>query len=284
LAKELKKSTYIALTLNIFLFTIKIIFGLISNSIALISEAINSLTDIISSLAIIFGVRISTIEPDEHHHFGHHAAQPLSTFVVSVFAGILGLNIIQESIKRMIDPPKNVNIDIYVISVLVITIITKLSMNLYQLKISKKFNSSAVKAQSIDSINDVIASSIALVGIILTKNSLQIFDSIAGILVAFFIIKSGYDIARENIDYLMGKAADPETIKLIIEQAMNIEGVKGINDLRSYYVGNKFHIEIHIEVDKELTTEISHQIGKDVQNKLESNDNIGKAFIHIDPV
>jgi divalent metal cation (Fe/Co/Zn/Cd) transporter len=65
---------------------------------------------------------------------------------------------------------------------------------------------------------------------------------------------------------------------------MNIEGVKGINNLRSYYVGNKFHIEIHIEVDKELTTEISHQIGKDVQNKLESNDNIGKAFIHIDPV
>ncbi|HOJ37826.1 MAG TPA: cation diffusion facilitator family transporter [Ignavibacteriales bacterium] len=284
MAQELKKSTYIALLLNFFLFTIKLIFGIISNSIALISEAVNSFTDIISSIAIILGVRISTIEPDEHHHFGHHAAQPLSTFIVAVIAGVLGLNIIQESIKRIITTPTDVNIDIFVISVLLITIITKLVMNFYQIHISKKFNSSAVRAQSIDSINDVLASSVALVGILLTKAGFGIFDPITGILVAFFIIKSGYDIARENIDYLMGKAADPETIKILVKQALKVEGVKGINDVRSYYVGSKYHIEIHIEVDKNTTTQISHQIGKDVQNKLESNDNVGKAFIHIDPV
>lgn len=284
MAKELKQSTYIALALNSFLFVLKLVFGIISNSIALISEAVNSFTDIISSIAIILGVRISTIEPDEHHHFGHHAAQPLSTFIVAVIAGVLGLNIIQESIKRIITPPENIAIDIYVISVLIITIITKLIMNFYQIYISKKYDSSAVKAQSIDSINDVLASSVALVGILLAKSGYKVFDSIAGILVAFFIIQSGYDIARENIDYLMGKAADPEIIKSLVEQALKIEGVKGINDVRSYYVGSKYHIEIHIEVDKEISTLVSHQIGKDVQHQLESNDKVGKAFIHIDPV
>lgn len=284
MAKELKQSTYIALALNCFLFVIKLVFGIISNSIALISEAVNSFTDIISSIAIILGVRISTIEPDEHHHFGHHAAQPLSTFIVAVIAGVLGLNIIQESIKRIINPPEKIAIDIYVISVLIITIITKLIMNFYQIYISKKYDSSAVKAQSIDSINDVLASSVALIGILLAKSGYKVFDSIAGILVAFFIIRSGYDIARENIDYLMGKAADPEIIKSLVEQALKIEGVKGINDIRSYYVGSKYHIEIHIEVDKEISTLVSHQIGKDVQHQLESNYKVGKAFIHIDPV
>lgn len=283
MSTELSKATFYALGSNIFLFIIKITFGIISNSIALISEAINSLTDIVSSLAIIFGVRVSNIKPDESHHFGHRAAQPLSTFIVSVFAGILGLDIIQESVKRMIDPPKSVRIDIFVISVLIITIITKLGMNFYQIRISKKFDSSAVRAQSIDSINDVLASSVALIGILLAQKGLLVFDSIAGIAVSFFIIRSGYEIAKENIDYLMGKSADKELVEEIISESLNINGVIGYNDLRSYYVGNKFHIEIHIEVDKNLTTDKSHDIGKMVEHKLESNDKISKVFVHIDP-
>jgi divalent metal cation (Fe/Co/Zn/Cd) transporter len=65
---------------------------------------------------------------------------------------------------------------------------------------------------------------------------------------------------------------------------MNIEGVVGMNDLRSHYVGNKFHIEIHIEVDKHMTTQNSHDVGKEVQKAIESIEEIQKVFVHIDPV
>lgn len=278
-----KRATNIALGLNILLFIFKLIVGLISNSITIISEAINSFTDIISSIAIRFSVKVSSQKPDDKHQFGHSAAQPIATFIVAILAGILGLDIIQESIKRIFTPPE-VTLSVYVYSILGITIFTKLIMNRYQTTIGKKHNSPAIRAQAVDSINDVLASSFALLGIIGVQLGYPLIDGVGGLVVSFFILRSGYEIAKENIDYLMGKAADHSLLLEIANRALKVDGVKGMNDLRSHYVGNKFHVEIHIEVDKATKTQDSHDIGKKVQFSIEEIPEIQKVFVHIDPV
>ncbi len=283
MASQLKRATDITLGINIFLFLIKATVGIISNSIAVISEALNSFTDILVSIGIKIAVKISRDKPDQKHQFGHNAAQPIAAFILSVFAFVVGINIVEESIKRLIEP-KNIHFIPEVYLVLIITIATKIILSRYQVKISKQYNSPAFKAASVDSINDVLASTIALLGIFGASFNLNYFDSIAGILVAMFIFKSGYEVGRENLDYLMGRSASKEFDNKIKEMTMNIEGVKGINDLRSHYVGNKFHIEIHIEVDKNTPTSLSHDIGNKVRYALEEIEEVQKVFVHIDPV
>jgi cation diffusion facilitator family transporter len=226
---------------------------------------------------------MSREKPDHKHQFGHNAAQPIAAFILSVFAFVVGINIIEESVKRLIEP-QDVSTNPIVYIVLITTIITKIVLSRYQVKIGKLFNSPAVRAASVDSINDVLASSIALVGIIGTSYNINSFDSIAGILVALFIFKSGYEVAKENLDYLMGRSASAEFEENIRTVTFGIKGVKGINDLRSHYVGNKFHIEIHIEVDKDCATSISHDIGNTVRFKLEELEEVQKVFVHVDPV
>lgn len=278
-----KKASNIGLVVNIFLFLIKAITGILSNSIAVISEAVNSLTDIFSSIAIKYSIHVSSQKPDKEHQFGHNAAQPLAAFIVAVFAFVVGFKIIEESIGRIIEPSQ-IKAQNLVYVILSITIFVKIILNRFQTHISVKYSSTALKAASVDSMNDVLSSSIALVGVIFATFGLEILDGIAGLLVALFILKTGYELAKENIDYLMGKAADEKLILEIAESAMRINGVIGLNDLRSHYVGDKFHIEIHIEVDKHCTTEISHDIGKEVQFELEKIAQIQKVFVHIDPV
>lgn len=283
MSSQLKRATDIALGINIFLFAIKAIVGILSNSIAVISEALNSFTDILVSIGIKVAVKISRDKPDQKHQFGHNAAQPIAAFILSVFAFVVGINIIEESIKRLIEPQKIHAIpEVYV--VLIITIITKILLNRYQIRISKIFRSPAIHAASVDSINDVLASSIALLGVIGASYDLGYFDSIAGIMVAMFIFKSGYEVGKENIDYLMGRSASKEFDDMVREMTMSINGVKGINDLRSHYVGNKFHIEIHIEVDKDTPTLISHDIGNQVRFALEKIEEVQKVFVHVDPI
>jgi cation diffusion facilitator family transporter len=272
-----------ALIINIFLFVLKITIGIISNSIAMISEAVNSFTDIISSIAIKFSIKISFLKPDKKHQFGHTAAQPIATFIISVLAWVLGIDIIQESIKRIVSPPE-INISIWVYLVLGITIITKVLMSKYQNHVGKKYNSPAVRAQAVDSMNDVLASSLALLGILGVQIGYPRIDGVGGLMVAIFILRAGYEIARENIGYLMHKAADENLIVEIANRALKVKGVKGLNDLRSHYVGDKIHVEIHIEVNKSATTLESHDIGKQVQFALEELPEVQKAFIHIDPV
>ncbi|MFC2133042.1 cation diffusion facilitator family transporter [Bacteroidota bacterium] len=281
--RRLDRITTLALIVNIFLFLIKAVAGIVSNSIAVISEAINSLTDIITSVAIKYSVRLSRQAPDKKHQFGHAAAQPLAAFIVAAFALVAGIKVIEESIKRIINP-QDLNITAAIYGVLILNIFVKIILNRYQVKVGKLFNSAAIKAAAVDSINDVLASAIALLGIICASLGLQFIDGIAGILVAFFILRSGYEVARENIDFLMGKSADDTLLLEIVNRAMQVDGVNGFNDIRSYYVGDKFHVEFHIEVKRDISTKESHDIGKEVQKVIEEMEHVQRAFIHIDPV
>jgi cation diffusion facilitator family transporter len=261
----------------------KIVVGVISNSIAVISDAINSLTDIVSSAVIMYSVGVSLKKPDEEHQFGHNAAQPIAVFLIALFTGVVGINVVEESIRRIISPDEiHVNSSVYI--VLAITVLVKIVLTRYQSGIGKTYKSPALKASAIDSLNDVLASSLSIIAVFIVGLGFPYVDGIAGILIAFFIFKSGYEIAKENLDYLMGRSAGENLILDIANRAMAVKGVIGMNDLRSHYVGNKFHIEIHIEVDKNTTTELSHDIGNKVKFTILEIDEIQQVFVHIDPV
>jgi len=281
--QKLHRATTYSIWVNLLLFVLKAIVGVMSNSIAVISEAVNSLTDIISSLGIKYAVKLSTYEPDEKHQYGHTAAQPIAAFIVAVFAFVVGINIVEESIKRIINPQDlTIHWTIYV--VLIATVIIKIGLSRYQKSIGKKYNSPAMNAAGVDSLNDVLASIIALAGVISVSLGLKFIDGVAGIMVAMFIFKTGWEVASENIDYLMGKSADEKVVIEIANIALKIKGVEGFNDLRSHYIGDKLHIEIHIEVQKEISTEVSHDIGKKVKYAIEEMDEVQQVFVHIDPV
>ncbi len=275
-----KKITIVGIILNSLLFIAKLIVGLLSNSLAVLSDAFNSLTDILSSIGIFIAVKISNKKADEGHPFGHHRAEPIAGLIVAIFAGIVGFEIFRTAIQNLFYH-KQTTIGYSAVIVLVFTIIVKLFMSHYFIKQGK--NSPAIKASGVDSRNDVLISSVALLGVISSLYGLVFFDNIAAVIISLVILYSGYKIGIENIDYLMGKCPPKNDIKKIESMANKIKGVKGLNDVRAHYVGNFIHIEIHIEVDKSIPTQRSHRIGKDVQHAVESLDNVDKAFIHVDP-
>ncbi|HVO74343.1 MAG TPA: cation diffusion facilitator family transporter [Ignavibacteriaceae bacterium] len=279
----LKRAATFSIFINILLFIFKGIVGIISNSIAVITDAVNSLTDIAASAAIMFSVSVSLKKPDKEHQFGHRAAQPIAVFLIALFTGVVGFEVTKEAVGRIIKPGV-VSISAPVYIVLAASIIIKLVMTRYQSRIGKNFDSPGLRASAVDSLNDVWASSLSLIGVLGVQFGLIYLDGAAGIAIAIFIFHSGYKIAKENIDYLMGKSAGENLTLEIANQTMKIKGIKGFNHLRTYYMGDKIHVEIHVEVDKDLSTDKSHDIGNDVKAVIEKIEGIQKAFVHIDPV
>ncbi|MDP2209158.1 MAG: cation diffusion facilitator family transporter [Bacteroidota bacterium] len=277
------KASFIGFFSNLFLFIIKIIVGLYIGSIALISDAFNSLMDIVASIATIFSVKVSQQKADTDHPYGHQAAEPIAGLLYAILAGVVGFNFIKESVIRLFQPTV-ANINWLPFTVIAVTIVLKSMMAIHFKKVGKEHRSPVILASSVDSLNDVIASSFALVAIGISYLGYPIFDGIGGILISFVILKGGYEIARDNIKYLMAHAADEKLLADVVQRTLKVSNVKGVNDLRSHYVGNLFHVEIHIEVDKNLDTKTSHDIGKAVQRELESMNEINKVFVHIDPV
>lgn len=279
-----KKTTIMGILLNSFLFIIKIIIGLITNSLIVISDSINSFTDILASIGIYFAVKISEKKADKDHPFGHRKAQVIAGLIVAIFTGIVGFQVIKSAITEYFNPETLIE-PYLALTVIIITLIVKSFMYFYFKKMGQNLNSPAILATSQDSKNDVLISIVAIIGI-----SAQIFfgliyvDNIVAIILGAYIIYSGYNIGVENVDYLMGKAPEQKKIDEIKKIALKVKGVKGLNDVKAHYFGNYVHVEIHIEVDKNLTTQKSHDLGKQVQRNVEDIDYVDHAFIHIDPV
>jgi cation diffusion facilitator family transporter len=278
-----EKTTIVGVFLNIILFIAKIIVGLLSNSLALLSDAFNSLGDIVSYTGIHYAVKIAHKEADKDHPFGHKRAEPIAGFVISLFTLLLAIEIMRNAITGFFQT-RSYSYETYAIGVLIFTMVIKIGMSYYYNKVGKTENSPALRAGAVDSRNDVLASGIALIGVLGPKLGYPWLDSFAAFIISLFIFYSGYKIGKENIDYLMGKTAPDEQLKEIKKIALKVKGVKSMNDLRTHYIGNCLHVEIHVDVDEDISTKESHRIGKEVQYMLERLDYVDKAFVHIDPI
>jgi cation diffusion facilitator family transporter len=277
-----RRATILGIVANAFLFSIKLTAGLMSGSLALLSDAANSFSDTIYSVAIFIAVRISGKKADRGHPFGHHRAEPVVGLLIAILAGILGFEIIKTGVIGIIDPSP-MAFTLFGAIVLITTMIIKAAMWVYFKRIALRINSPAIHAASIDSRNDILLSFTALLGICGPLIGMASLDYYAGIAIGLFIIWSGYDIGKKNIDYLMGASPDEEILTKIRKRALSIKGVRGTNDIRAHYVGNYLHAEVHVEINKSLHADKAHDICKAVQHIVEAMSQVDKAFVHLDP-
>jgi len=268
---------------NAILFAGKIFVGLTFNSIAIISDSFNSLTDIVASTIVFVSVRSSHRAPDADHPFGHKRAQPIAGLVVAILTGIVGFEIIAQSVTRLVNG-EQIEKGLVPIMLVAAVMVIKLGMHLYVRFVARRARSTALMASAIDHRNDVLISAAVLVGVVVSNLGFPVFDPIVAILVGLWIIKAGFSIGQANVKYLMGEAPPPELLDRIRAKAKAIEGVLGLNDVYAHYVGTSVEIELHINVDRRITIEDAHAIGKKVQWAVEDMEEISRAFIHIDPL
>ena len=268
---------------NAALFTGKIIIGLLFNSIAIISDSLNSFTDIIASAVVFLSVRSSHKAPDADHPFGHKRAQPLAGLVIAIFTGIVGFQVIVQSVTRLFSG-EQIEKGILPILLVIAVMVIKLGMHLYVRVVAARTRSPALKASAADHRNDVLISAAVLIGVVAANLGLPIVEPIVAIVIGLWIIRAGFSIGRDNIKYLMGEAPPRELVDGILAAARAIPGVLALNDVFAHYVGTTVEIEVHINVDSRLHVEEAHAIGKKVQRAIEGMEDVSRAFIHIDPL
>ncbi len=268
---------------NLLLFVGKISIGLLFNSVAIVSDSLNSFTDIIASLIVRVSIRSSHKDADPQHPYGHERAQPIAALVVAIFTGIVGFQIIVQSVTRLLtgqQMKKGILPILLVSGVMVI----KLGMHLYVRSVASRTRSMALQASATDHRNDVLISGVVLTGVVIVNMGFPVFDSVIAILVGVWIIGAGFSISRDNIKFLMGESPSRELLQKVLDKARSVEGVIALNDVFAHYVGTAIQIEVHINVRKSLNVEEAHAIGKRVQHELEGMEEISRAFIHIDPL
>ena len=268
---------------NAVLFVGKVFIGITFNSIAIISDSINSVTDIVASTIVFISIRSSHRGPDAGHPFGHKRAQPIAGLVVAIFTGIVGFEIITQSVGRLFNATQ-IQKGILPILLLVFVMAVKLAMYLFARRTSRRTGSTALMASAMDHRNDVLISMAVIIGVGASNLGYPVFDPLAAIAVGLWIIWAGFRIGRDNIKYLMGAAPPGDLVDRIKERARAVPGVLGLNEVSAHYVGTSVEIELHIDVDSRMSVTDAHLIATKVRNEIQGMEEVSRAFIHVDPM
>lgn len=278
-----KFSSIMGIIFNVILFTIKLIAGLLSGSVAIVADAVNNLSDASSSIISFIGFKLASKPADADHPYGHGRYEHISALLVACLVLAIGIEILKSSIEKIIHPT-DINASIITIVILVISILVKLYMMYFNTKTGKLIKSKILIATAQDSRNDVISTGAVLLSIIISFAFNLNLDGIMGVLVAIFILVSGLMLVKDTLDPILGIAPEPETVKTISDLISSYEYVLGIHDLiiHDYGPGNTF-ASVHCEVDSKIDVLLAHDQIDNIERDVFEKTNI-HLVIHYDPI
>ncbi|HIR76769.1 MAG TPA: cation transporter [Candidatus Choladousia intestinipullorum] len=268
---------------NVLLFLGKLAVGLIAGSVSIIADAVNNLSDAASSVVTLLGFRMAQQPADSDHPYGHARYEYLSGLVIAALIFLIGGDLAKTSFQKILSPAA-VEFSAAVFIVLLVSICMKLWMSAFFRSLGRRIQSTTLEATSVDSRNDVIASLAVLAGC-LTEYFFHInVDGYIGLVVAVFILYSGFGIARETVSPLLGKRASQELVERISQLVLSHDKVLGIHDLlvHDYGPGQCF-ASLHVELSADEDPLVCHDIIDDIECDVLEELNV-HLVIHYDPV
>ena len=276
----------VGIVCNLILCVIKITVGLISGSISIMADGLNNLSDMGSSLVTIIGFKLAGKPADRDHPFGHGRMEYMSAFIVAVVILIVGVDLMESSVTALVSGDKTPTYSSWAIAVLIISVLIKFWMFLFNRKLGKIISSDVIIATAKDSLNDALATTAILisVGVSIFVDLPFNLDALMGIFVSLFILYSGITSAKNTLDQILGKPPEKELIDNLENTIMSFKEFIGIHDLivHNYGPGRQF-ASVHVEVPQDTDIVKCHE-QVDLCEKLVGEQLDLSLVIHMDPI
>lgn len=269
---------------NVLLFVGKLLAGLFSGSIAIMADAVNNLSDAAGNIVSLIGFRLAAKAPDDKHPYGYARYEYLAGLAVSAMIVAIGLSLGKDSVMKIISPEAT-QFSVMAVVILSVSILVKLWMSVFNKKIGRRIASDALIATAADSRNDALSTGAVLVSTILGHvTGIAVIDGVMGLLVALFIVYSGWGLVRETLSPLLGECPDPTLVSRIEKKIMGYDQVLGMHDLivHDYGPGHQF-ATLHVEMPAEMDPMLSHDIIDNIEMALWEEEHI-QVSIHYDPI
>lgn len=267
---------------NTFLSIAKIVTGFIGKSGALIADGVHSFSDLITDLVAIIGGKFASKPADKNHPYGHGRVEYLTSMVISVFIVLLGIAILIDVFTTEITRPETI-----VVYVTIFIIIAKLLLSTYILRKGKQYKNSILISSGYESRTDVISSSVVLVSAITANIKIDIFkysDKVAMFIVGLLIIKTGFNLLKENVSNIIGEdEKDPELRKEIEKIILNYKEVIKIDKLLLIKYGEYYQLVSDIQMDENKKLKDVHDILEKIEKDLTDKTSMKYISLHVNP-
>ncbi|MCR1832819.1 cation diffusion facilitator family transporter [Oceanobacillus caeni] len=282
--KDLKlgeRGATISILAYICLSIIKLIVGYMSDSAALKADGLNNTTDIIASIAVLVGLRLAQRPPDKDHGYGHWKSETIASMIASFIMVVVGIQVLIDAITSMVEGGKE-SPDIMAAYVAVFSAIAMYFVYRYNKKLATKINSKAVMAASKDNISDAWVSIGTAIGIFGSQLNMPWLDTFAAIMVGLLICKTAWDIFRQA-SHDLSDGFNENKIQLYHDVITNVDGVKGVKEIKGRNYGNNEVIDVVILVNSRLDINEAHEISTYVEESMIKDYGVYSVHVHVEP-
>jgi len=262
----------------------EVFVGIFSLSVALIADGVHSFADAVVSLIVWIGLRLSRKAPDGKFHFGYYRVETFSSVIAAFFMAILGGVVLYESYQVLLAPREIINAEI-AMTVALSAAAVALVISIYKTRAAKKYGSLALKTDAFNSVKDVLTSVTAFLGITFTKYfKIAQTDSIAGMIIAFFVFTVAYSIVKEASLVLMDACQCTEILSDIENIAKSVKHVKEVHSIRMRKLGPYLMGDMHVVVDGDMSVREADQIATQIEEKVKQEfDEVTEIKVRIEP-
>jgi len=268
-----------SLTLNLFLSILKLVVGLITNSLGLIAEAIHSFSDLIASVISFISVKI-TAKKSKYFPYGLYKVENIAAVIISFFLFFAAYEILKEAfLSHESHQVKNPE---YAIIVMLIAMVLTFFYSRFEKKVGEKLNSPVLVADAEHIWADFLSSIIVLIGLISVYFGYNL-DKYAAAIVSVFIFKSGFEILKDSIKVLLDYSLDLDELNKIKNLILKNPAVVDIKEIKGRTAGSYKFVEVEIllhNMSLRETHRIVDEIAEEIKQKIQ---NIESVVIHYEP-
>ena len=281
--KQIDVVTGWGMIINIFLAVLKIIFGVIINSVALIADGVHSFSDLFTDVVVIIASRASKRPPDATHPYGHGKIETIGSVVIGIVLLVIGGGIGWTAIIAMINQQMNFPGPIVVI-IAFLSVVSKEVLFHVTRKIAMQIHSTSLYANAWHHRSDALSSLAVILGGGLSLIGFGYGDHLAGLVVGMMVMAVAGKIIFDALKELSEHALDEEVLEKIKDILNNYEDICQWHKLRTRKIGSEIFVDMHVLVDPLMTVKESHNLTLDIERNLEKAISLPiNVLIHIEP-
>lgn len=278
-----QKVTIVGAIVDFVLAVFKTVAGVLGNSGALIADGIHSFSDLFTDGVVLYAAKHSGEEADEEHPYGHERFETVATLGLAIILALIAIGIVIDAFERL-NNPSNLSHSTLLLSVTVLSILSKEAIYWYTLKVAKIYKSDMLKANAWHSRSDALSSVVVLIGIIGSLNGYLYLDGIAAVVVGLMILYIAWELGTGATKELVDTSIDAKQVNKLKNAIGMISGVHSVHSLRTRKIGSAISADVHVQVDPFLSVSEGHIISVSVERiAKDCLKGLSDVTVHIDP-
>lgn len=262
---------------------LKLVAGLLTNSLGLLSEAVHSGTDLVAALLTFFALGVAGRPADATHAWGHGKAEHLSALAESIILAGVSAFIAWHAIRRLTGNASNeVDAAWYAFAVIGLVIAVDLARAFSSLRAARRYDSPALLANAVHFSGDLAGTLAVLAGLVLVRSGYPKADAVAALFVALLVLGAAGRLAKTNVDVLMDRT--PTDAEEVARRAIQeLAPAVALDRLRIRTAAGRHFADVVISVSASAALAEGHAAADAVEAAVRGALPGSDVVVHVEP-